>query len=251
MTDRGRERRLDDADAAQVFRRAAELAHPAPGDAERLEAGALAEIGALVGLPEEAVQRAVREQRLGLLERPPRRWPRLEGSGVAAVEDVLEGEREVVARTLGAALEDAGLEATATWGERSRWQPRLDPRRRVRGAWGARTALRAVSRVDVRVRSAEGLTRVGLEGRLGTPRWVAAVLAWAAVLFFAPLVLAGLVAGDDGPVVDVTFTVLVFVAPMVGSVLLARASLRRARRHVRESLATALARAGTRALASR
>lgn len=238
---------LDDAEAAQVFRRAAEWAHPAPGDAQQLEAGALTEIGALVGLPEEAVQRAVREQRLGLLERAPRRWPRLEGSGVAEAEDVLVGDRETVEHAVAAALEAAGLEATATWGERSRWQPRLDLRRRVRGAWAARTALRAVSRVDVRLRSVEELTRVRLKGRLGAPRWLAALAAWAMVVFFSPLVVAGLVAGDDGVVVDATFTALVFVAPMLGSVLLARASLRRARRHVRESLATALSHARGRA----
>lgn len=241
--ERGRARRVDDAEAAQVFRRAAELEHPAPAEATRLDERALAEIGALVGLSEDAILRAVREQRLGLLERPPRRWPRLEGSGVAEVADVLAGGSQTVERALAAALSDAGLEVTARWGDRSRWEARPDHRRRVKGAWAARTALAAVTRVDVRLRSADGLTRVRLEGRVGAPRWVAAVTAWVAVLFFSPLVVAGLASVAEDGVAAIGYTAALFAAPMVVVVRLARSSLRRARRHTREALGSALARA--------
>lgn len=249
--ERRRERRWDDAEAAQVFRRAAELAHPAPEGRPQLDDTSLAEIGHQVGLPEDAVRRAIREQRLGLLDRPPRRWPRLEGSGVAEVEDVLAGDRQAVERALGTALDEAGLEATARWGDRSRWEPRLDLRRRVRGAWGARTALAAVTRVDVRLQSAEGVTRVRLAGRVGAPRWLAAVGAWALALVFSPLVVAGLSSVREDGVEAVFLTGLVFVLPMVGGIRLLRATLQRARRHTREALASAVARARERAPAAR
>lgn len=236
----GRGRRFDDAEAALVFRRAAELAHPEPGERAELDAAALADIGRQVGLPEEAVRRAVREQRLGLLERAPRRWWRLEGDGVAAVEDVLHRDRASAEEALAVALRRRGMEQTAAWGERTRWQAGEDHRRRLVGAWSARTCLRAVSRVDVRVREADGTLRLRLEGRLRWPRWIAAGAAWAAVLFFSPLVVAGLVASDDTIVFRVFLTLLVFVLPMVGIVRLARGSLTTARRHVREALATVL-----------
>lgn len=242
----GRGRRFDDAEAALVFRRAAELAHPEPGERPQLDAAALAEIGRQVGLPEEAVRRAVREQRLGLLERQPRRWWRLEGDGVAVVEDVLRRDRASAEEALADALSRRGMEQTAAWGERSRWQPDEERRRRLVGAWAARTCLHALGRVDVRVRDADGTVRVRLEGRLRWPRWIAAVVAWAAVLFFSPLVVAGLVASEDSIVFRVFLTLLVFVLPMVGIVRLARGSLATARRHVREALATVLNDARTR-----
>jgi len=233
------ERRVGDAEAAEVFRRAAELAHggaPAPA----FDEAALVAVGQQAGLPEDVVRQALREQQLGLLEPPPRRIPRLEGGGVAEVDVIVPGDREEVLAALTERLGNRGLHEIARWGSRSRWAPEGTPLQRLLRAWRLRGQLQSLSRLDVRVASVGGerpQVRIRLEGRLGLSRVVAAVVAWTAVVFLGTLTIAGLSSVEqDGPIA-LLYTGLIFVLPMVGLVLGARATLRRIRHHARDVLA--------------
>lgn len=222
-----------------MFRRAAELAH-GDTDAPRFDQQSLVAIGVQAGLPEVVVRQALREQQLGLLEPPPRRFPRLEGSGVAEVDVVVPAGREETVQVLAECLERCGLDEIARWGSRSRWAPEGTPLQRLLGAWRVRGELQSLSRVDLRVSAVEGerpQVRIRLEGRIGLSRIAAAVTAWAAVLILGPLAGSGLATVAQDGMVAVVYTVVIFVLPMVALVLSARASLRRVRHHARDVLA--------------
>jgi hypothetical protein len=127
-------KRVPEEAVAAVFARAAELDLQRPsGDAHvHLDDDALVEIGASVGLSEQAVRRAVAEHRAGALvpvsQTAPATWV---GPRVAVAERRIDGDPAALRRSVEQQLERQWFRRVRDQGERSVWCARNDVAARV------------------------------------------------------------------------------------------------------------------------
>lgn len=127
-------KRVSEEGVAAVFARAAELDLERPSGSPHVELDddALVEIGASVGLSEQAVRRAVAEHRAGALvpaaAAAPATWV---GPRVAVAERRVEGDATALRRSVEQQLERQWFRRVRDQGERSVWCARTDVAARV------------------------------------------------------------------------------------------------------------------------